>query len=93
MALQKKKNILRDVNTIWISLNVLVQRLCSMYQSIVGVMYEHYFSVDKYQDILFRLTNIETLLTLIGNIHMLDKPNFLMKMSQSFKMYIVEYTM
>jgi hypothetical protein len=55
-------------------------------------MYEHRFSVDKYQYLLFRLTNIETLLTLVGILPMLDEMNFLIKMSQSRTMYIAKYT-
>jgi hypothetical protein len=81
-----------DVYTRWISLNGPTQRLFSEYQSLVGVMYEHHFSVDKDQDLFFRLTDIETLLTLVGILPMLDEMNFLMKISQSRTMYIVEYT-
>jgi hypothetical protein len=73
-------------------LNGPAQRLFSEYQSLVGVMYEHRYSVDKAQDLLFRLTDIETLLTLVGIIPMLDEMNVLVKMSQSRTMYIAEYT-
>jgi hypothetical protein len=73
-------------------LNGPAQRLFSEYQSLVGVMYEHRFSVDKAQYLLFRLTDIETLLTLVGIIPMLDEMNVLVKMSQSRTMYIAEYT-
>jgi hypothetical protein len=73
-------------------LNGPAQRLFSEYQSLVGVMYEHRYSVDKAQDLLFRLTDIETLLTLIGILPMLDEMNVLVKMSQSRTMYIAEYT-
>jgi hypothetical protein len=41
------KKLLKDVDTRWISLNGPAQRLFSEYQSLVGVMYEHRFSVDK----------------------------------------------
>jgi hypothetical protein len=84
--------LLKDVDTRWISLNGPAQRLFSEYQSLVGVMYEHRFSVDKAQDLLFRLTDIETLLTLVGILPMLDEMNVLVKMSQSRTMYIAEYT-
>ena len=56
---------IKYVNTIWISLNGPAQRLFSEYKSLVGVLHEHRFSVDKVQDLLFRLTDIETLLTWI----------------------------
>jgi hypothetical protein len=55
-------------------------------------MYEHCFSVDKAQDLLFRLIDIETLLTLVGILPMLDEMNILVKMSRSCTMYIAEYT-
>ena len=55
---------IKYVNTIWISLNGPAQRLFSDYQSLVWVMYEHRFSIDKAQYILFILIDIETLLTL-----------------------------
>jgi hypothetical protein len=84
--------LLNDVDTRWISLNGPAQRLFSEYQSLVGVMYEHRFGVDKAQDLVFRLTDIETLLTLVGILPMLDEKNVLVKMSQSRTMYIAEYT-
>ena len=43
----------------------------------VGVMYEHLLSVDKGQDILFQLTDIEALLTLTGIIPLLHEINVL----------------
>ena len=64
----------------------------SEYQSLVGVMYEHRFSVDKAQDLLFQLTDIETLLTLAGIIPLLHEMNVLVKMAQSRTMYIAKYT-
>jgi hypothetical protein len=85
------KNLLNDVDTRWISLNGLYQRIFSEYQSLLGVMYEHRFSVDKAQDIPFRLTDIETLLKLDGILPMLYEMNFLLKMSQSHTIYISEY--
>jgi hypothetical protein len=78
-GLTNGNKLLKDVDTRWISLNGPAQRLFSEYQSLVGVMYEHRFSVDKSQDILFRLTDIETLLTLVGILPMLDEMNVLMK--------------
>jgi len=74
--------LLKDVDIRWISLNGPAQRLFSEYQSLVGVMYEHHSSVDRTQDILFRLTDIETLLTLVGILPMVDEMSVLMKMSQ-----------
>ena len=53
-------------------------------------MYEHRFSVEKAQDLLFRLTNIETLLTLARILPLLHEMNVLVKMAQSRTMYIVE---
>jgi hypothetical protein len=47
------KKILKDFDTRWISLNGPNQRLFSEYQSLVGVMYEHHFNVDKARDLLF----------------------------------------
>ena len=73
-------------------MNGPAQRLFSEYKSLVGVMYEHRFSVDKAQDLLFRLTDIETLLTLAGILPLLHEMNVLVKMAQSRTMYIVEYT-
>jgi hypothetical protein len=84
--------LLEYVDTIWISLNGPTQRLFSEYQSLVGVMHEHHFSVYRTQDLLFRLTDIETLLTLVGILSMLDEMNVLVKMSQSRIMYIEKYT-
>ena len=55
-------------------------------------MYENRFSEDKSQDLLFRLTDIETLLTLAGTLPFLHEMNVLVKMAQSRTMYIVEYT-
>ncbi len=72
-------------------MNGPTQRLCSEYQSLVGVMYKHHFSVDKAHDLLFRLTAIETLLTLNGILSMIDEMNVVVKMSQSRIMYTVEY--
>jgi hypothetical protein len=54
-------------------------------------MYEHRFSVDRAQDIIFQLTDIDTLLTLFGILPMLDEINVLMKMSQSRTIYMKEY--
>ena len=53
----------------------------SEYQSLVGVMYEHRFSVDKAQYLLFRLTDINTLLTLVGILPMLYEMNVLVKIT------------
>ena len=75
------KKLLKDVDTRWISLNGPAQRLFSEYKSLVGVMYEHRFSVDKDRDLLFRLTDIETLLTLAGILHLLHEMNVLVKMA------------
>jgi hypothetical protein len=75
-------------------LNGPTHRLISEYQSFVGVMYEDHFNVDRTQDFLLRLIDIETLLTLVGIIPMLDEMNVLVKMyqSQTMSMYIAEYT-
>ena len=48
-----EKKLLKDVDTRWFSMNGPAQRLFSEYKSLVGVMYEHRFSVDKAQDLLF----------------------------------------
>jgi hypothetical protein len=69
-------------------LNRLTQRLFSEYHSLVGVMCEHCFNVDSAQDLLFRLTDIETLLILVEILPMIDEMNVLVKMSQSHTMYI-----
>ena len=58
----------------------------------VGVMHGHRFSVDKAQDLLFRLNDIETLLTLAEILPLLHEMNVLVKMAQSRTMYIAEYT-
>ena len=54
-------------------------------------MYEHRSSVDKAQDLLFKLTDIETLLTLVGILSLLRQMNVLVKMAQIRTMYIAEY--
>jgi len=51
-------------------------------------MCEHCFNVDNAQDLLFRLTDIETLLILVEILPMIDEMNVLVKMSQSHTMYI-----
>ena len=68
------------------------QRLFSEYKSLVGVMYENRYNVDKAQDLLFQLTDIETSLTLVGIIPMLNEMNALVKMSQTRTIYIQEIT-
>ena len=73
-------------------MNGPTQRLFSEYQSLVGVMYEHRFSVDKAQGLLFLLTDIETLLTFAGIIPLLHEMNALVKMAQRRTMYVAEYT-
>ena len=55
-------------------------------------MYEHRFSVDKAQYLLFQLTDIETLLTLVEILPLLHEMNVFVKMAQSCTMYIAEYT-
>jgi hypothetical protein len=73
-------------------LNGPTQRLFSEYHSLVGVMYEYRFNVYRAQDLLFRITDIEKILTLVGIIPMLYEMNVLMKISQSHIMHIEEYT-
>ena len=90
--LQMGKKLLKDVDTRWISLNGPAQRLFSEYKSLVRVMYQHRFSVDKAQDLLFRLIDIKTLLTLVRILPLLHEMNVLVKMAQSHIMYIQEYT-
>ena len=68
------------------------ERLFSEYKSLVGVMYENRCNVDKARDLLFQLTDIETLLTLDGIIPMLNEMNALVKMSQTHTIYIQEIT-
>ena len=84
--------ILKDIDTRWISLTRPSQRLFSEFKSLVGFIYENRCNVDKAQDLLFRLTDIETLLTLAGILPMLHEMNVLMKMSQNRTMYIAKYT-
>jgi len=60
------KKLLKDVDTRWISLNGPTQRLFNEFKYLVGLMYENHYTVDKAQDLLSRLTNIETLFTLAG---------------------------
>ena len=47
------KKLLKDVDTTWISLKGLAERLFNEYASLVGVMYEHLSSVEKYQLLYF----------------------------------------
>ena len=47
------KKLLKDVDTRWISLNGPAQRLFSEFKSLVGLMYENRYNVDKAQDPLF----------------------------------------
>lgn len=86
------KKLLKDVDTRCISLNGLDQRLFSEIKSLVVLMYENHYNVDKAQHLLSRLINIETLLKLAGILPMLHEMNFLMKMSQNRIMYISKYT-
>ena len=55
-------------------------------------MYENCYNVDKARDLLFQLTDIDTLLTLAGIIPMLNEMNALVKMSQTCTIYIQEIT-
>lgn len=64
------------------------QRLFSEYKSLVGVMYENRYNVDKARDTLFQLTDIKTLLTLVGILPM----HTVVKMSQTHTIYIPEIT-
>lgn len=41
-----------DVDTRWISLNGPAQKLFSEFKSLVGLMYENIYNVDKAQDLL-----------------------------------------
>lgn len=68
------------------------QRLFSEYKSLVGVMYENIYNVDKARGLLFQLIDIETLLTLARILPMLNEMNALMKMSQTHTIYISEIT-
>ena len=52
------KKLLKDVDKIWISLKGPAERLFNEYASLVGVMYEHFSSVEKSQSLLFLLTDI-----------------------------------
>ena len=92
MVLWMEKKRSKDVDKRWISLNGCAQRLFNEFKSLVGLMHENRYNVDKAQDLLYRLTNIETLLTLAGILPMLHGMNVLMKMSQNHTMYIAEYT-
>lgn len=58
-----------------------ISKIISKFKYLVGLMYENFYNVDKTQDLLFRLTDIKTLLTLDGIIPMLHEMNFLGKMS------------
>ena len=55
-------------------------------------MYEHRSSVEKSQTLLFLLTDIETLLTLVVILPMLHAMNNLVNIAQSHTLYTVEYT-
>ena len=55
-------------------------------------MYGNRYHVEKARDLLFQLTDIETLLTLAGILPMLNEMNALMKMSQTRTIYIQEIT-
>ena len=47
MVLLMGKKMLKYVDTRWISLQGPVERLFSEYKSLVGVMYENRYKVDK----------------------------------------------
>ena len=52
MVLRMEKKLLTDVDTRWISLNGPAQRLFSEFKSLVELMYENRYNVDKAQDLL-----------------------------------------
>lgn len=91
-AITDGNKLLKDVDTRWISLHGPMHRVYSEYQSLIGVMYEHCHIVDKAPNLLCRLCDIETILTLAGLLPMLEEMNHLVKKAQERDMYIAEYT-
>ena len=73
------KKLLKDVETRWISLYEPACRVREEYPSLVGFMHKYRHEVDRARDLLFRLTDLETLLTLVGILPMLKEINTLMK--------------
>ena len=61
------------------------------YQSLIGVIYEQCLTVDKAPDLLNKLSDIESLLTLASLPPMVDLMKKLAKKSQDKTMYIHEY--
>lgn len=54
-------------------------------------MYEYFHTIDKAPNMLCRLCDIETILTLAGLLPMLEEMNHLVKKSQERAMYIAKY--
>ncbi|KAH9296664.1 hypothetical protein KI387_044244 [Taxus chinensis] len=84
------KKLLKDVETRWISLYEPACRVREEYPSLVGFMHKYHHEVDRARD-LFRLTDLETLLTLVGILPMLKEINTLMKHAQGRLIYIVDF--
>lgn len=83
--------LLKDVDTRWISLHGPVHWVYLEHRSLIGVMYEHCYMVDKAPDLFRILCDIETTLTLVGLLRMLEEMNHLVKKTQERAMYIVDY--
>ncbi|KAH9298549.1 hypothetical protein KI387_030231 [Taxus chinensis] len=84
------KKLLKDVETRWISLYEPACRVREEYPSLVGFMHKYRHEVDRARD-LFHLTDLETLLTLVGILPMLKEINTLMKHAQGRLIYIVDF--
>lgn len=70
----------------------LVERVLIEYQSLIGLIYEQCLTIDKAPNLLHKLSDIETLLTLASLLPMSDLMNKLVKKSQDRTMYIHEYS-
>lgn len=69
-----------------------MERFLTEYQSLIGLIYEQCLTVDKAPDLLHKLSDIETLLTLASLLPMLDSINKLVKKAQDRNMYINGYS-
>ena len=95
-GLTNGRKLLKDNDTKWISLDGLAHQVFSKYPSLLGTMesiHDNHSGQWKYGDLLEKLSNIETLLTLVPILSMLEEMRNNMKKIQKRYMYISEYNM
>ena len=73
--------LLKDVDTRWIFSDGPSHRVFFEYQSLIGLMYKNQDNAENQRcgDLLWRLSNIETLLILASLLPMLEEMRLIMK--------------